>query len=381
MSDIKFLHRQAMEKTDLAIIARRGGDNKKSEQYFREALELEKQAALLLKDKIEEEPARSVLFRSAASLALDCGNPAEAEKLVCAALAGTPPESLAEELRDLLEQVYFHRHLSLRGIQLQQDEVQMSISGEGVGFGFAPTSAFLHRVSHTEKLLIRTAERKLNKPYRSAGSARKSIQEDVELYMSVPRAASFAVTFRIGSRQQIDLPGMFEGSGVIKEVLDCLDLYNQDKTDELRKRIPDEAYYKNFIGLADNLAPDGDEISLVGFTIQKQGKVHEVAMKAKTQKIKQEVIATMIEVSEGKQISHEEYVEIIGVLRFADSRKQDNNKIQIIDDGNNKHALTVPEGMMSDIVKPLWDTKVIATGLKKGQKTVLESIIPYRKKS
>ena len=50
---------------------------------------------------------RSVLHRSAASLALECGALREAERLIAAALSGDPPDEIAEELRDLLEQVYF----------------------------------------------------------------------------------------------------------------------------------------------------------------------------------------------------------------------------------------------------------------------------------
>jgi hypothetical protein len=43
----------------------------------------------------------------AASLALECGALREAERLIAVALSGNPPEEIAEELRDLLEQVYF----------------------------------------------------------------------------------------------------------------------------------------------------------------------------------------------------------------------------------------------------------------------------------
>jgi hypothetical protein len=42
-------------------------------------------------------------------LAWRCGEYREAERLIGAALAGTPPETIAEELRDLLLQVYFEK--------------------------------------------------------------------------------------------------------------------------------------------------------------------------------------------------------------------------------------------------------------------------------
>jgi hypothetical protein len=53
------------------------------------------------------EPTRSVLHRSAPTLALECGALRDAERLIAVALSGDPPAEIAEELRDLLEQVYF----------------------------------------------------------------------------------------------------------------------------------------------------------------------------------------------------------------------------------------------------------------------------------
>jgi hypothetical protein len=115
MSDLKKIHREAMEQTDLALAARQQGDAVNALRHFHNAYELETQAATALTNTLGAEPTRSVLFRSAATLALDCNLLAEAEKLVCTALIGNPPEQMAEELRDLLEQVHFQRHLALRG--------------------------------------------------------------------------------------------------------------------------------------------------------------------------------------------------------------------------------------------------------------------------
>ena len=54
---------------------------------------------------------RSVLHRSAASLALNCEEYRLAEKLLAVGLAGDPPAEIADEMRDLMEQVYSHREL------------------------------------------------------------------------------------------------------------------------------------------------------------------------------------------------------------------------------------------------------------------------------
>ena len=61
-------------------------------------------------DQLDFEPTRSVLHRSAASLAVECLQLREAERLIGRALAGNPPPDIADELRDLLlDGVYSQR--------------------------------------------------------------------------------------------------------------------------------------------------------------------------------------------------------------------------------------------------------------------------------
>ena len=106
MNEITELHRQAMDLTDQADAALRRGDGEASQSLFRRAFELERRAAEQLVQQFDAEPTRSVLLRSAATLALECHEYREAERLAAAALAGNPPEEICDELRELLEQLY-----------------------------------------------------------------------------------------------------------------------------------------------------------------------------------------------------------------------------------------------------------------------------------
>ena len=108
MTHIIEKHHQAMEYTDEAFQARRNGDNEQAQAFFRQAFLCEREADELVSSHTDAEPTRSVLHRSAATLALDCGEFREAERLIAIALAGNPPDEIAEELRELLEQVYQH---------------------------------------------------------------------------------------------------------------------------------------------------------------------------------------------------------------------------------------------------------------------------------
>lgn len=100
------LHERAMELAEVALAARRQGDTTNARRLFQEALDYERRAAEVVIPDLAAEPTRSVLLRSAASLAAECGEWREAERLIAVALSGNPPVEIAEELRDLLEQVY-----------------------------------------------------------------------------------------------------------------------------------------------------------------------------------------------------------------------------------------------------------------------------------
>jgi len=115
VNDLKFVmdsdnisdfHRQAMDLAEMAFTAKLRGNLQQTGELFRQAFEYERKAAKLSANDINAEPTRSVLHRSAASLAIDCGELREAERLIAIALSGNPPDEIADELRDLLEQVY-----------------------------------------------------------------------------------------------------------------------------------------------------------------------------------------------------------------------------------------------------------------------------------
>lgn len=105
MMSVADLHERAMQEAELALEARRHGDEIRAGTHFREALSYERRAAAAVAPELEAEPTRSVLHRSAASLAVQCGEYREAERLIAVALSGNPPVEIAEELRDLWQQV------------------------------------------------------------------------------------------------------------------------------------------------------------------------------------------------------------------------------------------------------------------------------------
>lgn len=121
MSSVLETHRKAMEWADKGQLLRDRGDDSGAREAFHRAMKLERETAFAAGDT---EPDRSVLLRSAGSLALDCNELRAAEQLFAMGLAGDPPDEIAEEIRDLLEQVHFRRHLDSRGMTLEPNEGQ-----------------------------------------------------------------------------------------------------------------------------------------------------------------------------------------------------------------------------------------------------------------
>jgi hypothetical protein len=361
-----------MELAEAAALARMRGETDHVASLLLQAFEYEKEAANQCAQDISLEPTRSVLHRSAAVLALQCGEYREAERLIARGLSGEPPDEIAEELRDLLEQVYFERHLSLRGLSLEPTEVQLSIAGPTVGYGMVLTDEFVGRVQTFERLIVRTAERKLGLPYRESGLPTKDIRENFAVVMSVPRAASFAVSLKIArpETQQLLLPG-FEGNleakEIVDDILDGLFRLNTGDDAAVRQQIPEEAYFKNFVGLAKELVPDGKQIRAVGLTTDGE-RGRQLLLDRPRNEIAKHLARTPAPDAGPIRIR------VRGALLFADARALSRGVIKVVDSDGTEHKVVVPEGLMSDIVRPLWDSEVEVEGLLDSEGIHMEDI-------
>jgi hypothetical protein len=114
MIKIQELHQEAMALAEMGLMAKHKGELENANVLFRQAFDKEKKSAEHFKNLLNEEPTRSVFYRSAASLALLCQEFREAERLIAFALSGNPPFEIAEELRELLEKLYLQWNKSLR---------------------------------------------------------------------------------------------------------------------------------------------------------------------------------------------------------------------------------------------------------------------------
>ena len=249
MSAINDFHHKAVDLSAFALMEQMRGNAERSAELFEQALENELAAIEELKEPVE--PTYSVLHRSAGWMAFHCRKFRIAEKLAARALSHDPHPEIAEELRDLLEQINFGRHLKLKGVTLAANDIQLSLSGSEVGLGVIRASEFIDRISYSSKLVHRIIERRNNRPFRERGRPSSNIESLYQSYLSIPRAASYAVTLSFStSSHQPSLPGISDIAEVVDEFMELMELLNSANVSEIQGRIPDPAYLRNFLGLA-----------------------------------------------------------------------------------------------------------------------------------
>ena len=367
MSVMNDHHHKAMDQAARGLYERMEGNEQDAARFFAVALDFELQALDELTDTIE--PTHSVLHRSAATLALDCGEIRLAERLAARALAEEPPADIADELREVLKQANFLWRLRQTEVELGDDGMQLSAVGQHVGLGVVLWEDFNERVGDTFKLLHRIIARNLNLPFRERGPLPRSITRSYPQLLSAPRSGSFVVTLKLGQPTQRHLPGMSTASEYFDEFLDLMEMVNSSDIDSIHKRIPDKAYVNNFLGLAKKIAPDGDRVSQVRFTVQRAGANRHVSVtRSKSQ-------LTDLKIPEPPE-PEAKPDEISGILRFADVTRDNKNKIKIIDEKDKSHEIEVPEGLMNDIVRPMWGLDVVVKGIRIGSRFELQEIEP-----
>ena len=369
MSTANNPHNRAMDLVESAVLERMRGNTERTSQIYAEALELELTAIRELEERNDRaEPTWSILHRSAGWMAFNSNQLRRAEQIASKAMAGEPHPEIAEELRDLLEQVNSQRHLALRGVTLTADEMQMNLSGPAVGFGFVRISDLVGRVNDLTTFILRIVEHKKNRPFRERGVPRKDVTDGYPTFFSVPRAGSFSATLTIGQpTEQLSFPDMLSTNAIVDEFMDVMELAKSSQMAELRHRIPETPYLRNFISLARKLAPDGERIRQVGFTTISGGTERYLSIDTPADEFPLPPIA-----EESLLVVEPEPVEIHGVLLYADAIND--NVIRVVDSSGRKHSVEVPEGMMSDIVRPMWNSNVTITGLRTGGGVMLQTI-------
>lgn len=373
MTTVSDLHPKAMDLAEEAFLLRRRGEDAQAKVFFLQALHLEQEAALLLLPTEDAEPSRSILYRSAASLAYNAEDFDTAERLIAHGLSGYPPSEIKEELKNLYEDINFKRHLQVQGIVLSDNQWVMTIYGNATSFGGALVEPLMARVDRVTALFYRTVERLLGIDYRASGGTTKEIKEAYGLYVNAFAPSSFAVSFQIGApEQQISLfedlqpRKAIEPDFVVDELMKCLEIWESEKPEVLKELIHDDTYYQNFVGIAKQIAPDGDAVKLVGFKAVRRGEEKPVTLRKNRKQLRETFHVT-------KLASHvQSRVSLKGVLRFASSPRSKPYGTVHLTDAETTHTVRVPIALMKDVVQPYYEERVEIIAVQKGSDLYLD---------
>lgn len=324
-----------------ALIRRESGDSDMARELAARALPLEIEAAGLIDETIESEPTRSILYQSAASLAFQAGEYSTAQRLVAKGLSGYPPPRAEQELKDLYEQINFESHLTVRDDPLTSAEMQLSISGDSVGYGRVSYSAFDDRMHAVISMIDRTLQRLTGEPYRRKRRATGASRSFTPL-ISAPRAGSFSITIEVVQQASGQHTFLTSGEQVIDEVVEGVRQVQDKQLDELKMHINNDDYFVHFIASAQQLAPDGERVKLVGLSTSKR----QVAF---TQPKESFAIPTALAPADKMLVTNEPFSNTLrGTLDEATARRD--GKIGLITEEGRPVTLWVREGM-DDVVR------------------------------
>ena len=363
MNTFNDIHNEAMDITHSALSARRRGDVDVAQGLFAKALKLEQDALDVMGDV--GEPIYSTMYRSAATLALDCNDFRLAEKLASKALAGDPPPYLVWQLREVVEQATMHELLRLDGVELAEDELRMSLAGSMIGPGLASLDDFIPRADGMRKLMRRVSEHIIGQAHSENGSPDVHRLPAPDVLISPLRAGSVAVTLKTGSPVEPEFPETIGSTDLVDETLDVIELIASSDLAGLASKCHDEAYRRNFLQLVRTIAPDGDRVAQVGFTAVSAGKERTLPLTTTKSELSRYSRTTAPDAREET---------ITGRLLFADGTGKRSQSIQIVQADGAKRRIKVPAGMMDDIVRPLWNEEVTAVCTVRGKTATLVEV-------
>jgi hypothetical protein len=101
----KIIHDKAMKLAQEAIMARIQHDENKARMLYKQSFDLEREAAYFYAERFDKEPIRSILYRSAASLAIECHLYQEADLLIQQGQSNDTPTDVINDFQELRDKM------------------------------------------------------------------------------------------------------------------------------------------------------------------------------------------------------------------------------------------------------------------------------------
>lgn len=286
------LHEKSLEAFDEAFLLGRlinrdyqPNENDKIAKLEIKAFRLECKAAkkLLRFREAEVEPSRSILFRSAATLAFRLNLFRDAEVLCAHGIATKfAPISILNELRELMDSVRFHMEMEKIDQFIQPGTLNIHLRGSVVGHKIIKVSESTKRIEATRKIMTRNIERNRGQEFRVEGSPESSISREMETYSVVPENGDSFISLMFGSispQGTLFPTGMAWVPQAASDLIKGINSISSGNWELFENLIPQKAYRENFLGWARKLGPDGTNITNVGVSSKLLGIVEKATLK------------------------------------------------------------------------------------------------------
>ncbi len=370
MTTVKELHEQAMDIAYEASALRDFGGSESAEragELFSEALEYEREAAFLVPDSDRAEPTRSILFRSAASLALQAGLYNEAFSLVGHGMSGKPSPKLLKDFLDVIDDIKQAQSVNLYRSGIGGSDILLSLLGDAIGVGQTPYRELKNRVESLKKLSDRTVARFMGREYQTRGRQGRMYSLFEHHLVSVSPQRSFAINYRLVKKEDV------QGSVLVSDAYQIVDeivlgahLLYSGEYGELRNRINNDAYYTNFVTLVKDIAPDGSNITHVSLISQNNS--------AKIDQPRNEIGVILPKSGEIKDQRDLDDIDVVGKVGGVDDMESSPiNFVAFETKEKKQYKIRMMEGI-DDIMDNYWKRTVRVTGKYDGKYIYLTNI-------
>ena len=174
--------------------------------------------------------------------------------------------------------------------------------------------------------------------------------------ISALELGSFIVKLQLGATEAQQLSYLFDGTEIINEIATGIQLLNEGNESALRDMIPDERYYRSFVSLSRELAPDGDQVKLVILSTS-QTSINFTRTRDDI-RLTPEIDIKIL--TEGQST-----ITVEGVLDHATSRQ--GNVLGLTTSNGNQYDIAIREGF-DDMVRSYFKRVVIVTGIFDGKR-------------
>lgn len=326
-------------------------DIDKALRLYAASSNIEKFIAYRLDKNQSSEPARSILFLSAASLAWRSKKYEAAERLIFEGLSGYPLHQTKLDLLRLHDDV--SSKIDFSNAVLNDNVIVATFKGEDIPYGMIPSGKINTFMNNFSSIFYRTRDRLLEKAYSTAKYV-KNKSRQFEPYVLAPEAGSFKFKMQFKSSDSqlpLLLNNQITQSKILDEILFNISLFNDEKFDELKKEIKYQAYYTHFVSTIKQIAPDGEKIRSISFASKNKNVVFIKTLdEIKCLDIDYDAPSDN-EVSYGVE-------EITGLLNAA-SLKENEVRLQVRNRKPPTIKLTVKEGL-DELVRTYFGYDVIA---------------------